>query len=95
MDVRTSARFSSIDANACAAFAFGRSTSRRTATLLTPLNATSIVDMTSTARIKKEPIRNSVPVNIQTCAADDARLPSFARRLFRGRIPLNEAVHAK
>src|SRR5262245_26859212 len=95
IEVITSTRVSTIAASEGAAFAFGLSSRRRTATLVTLVNATSMIDITRSAEMNKAAIRNSVPLSIGTCAADDVQVFSFARRRFRGHIPSNAAVRAK
>src|SRR5438093_1432521 len=69
MEVMTSARLSSIAASDMAAFALGRSIKRRTDTLFTFVNATSMMDITTRATMNKAPMSNSVPLSIGTFAA--------------------------
>src|SRR5262245_547670 len=95
MEVRTSALVSTIAASDGAAFARGRSWRRRNPTLLTFVKATSMTDITRSARMNTVPMRNSVPFNIGTCAASDVQGLSFPHHQFRGRIPLNAAARAE
>src|SRR5262245_58870812 len=78
-----------------AALALGLSTRRRTATLLTFVNATSMIDITSSAAVKQAPTTNSVPLSIGTCAGDDVQWSSSLRRRSHGHIPSDAAIRAE
>src|SRR5438105_5028340 len=95
MDVSTSPRVSSSTAIEDAALPLGPSTSRRTETLFAFANAASIVDISASAMTKRPAIRNSVPLNIETFAANDVLWPSSLRYRFHGHIPSNATVHAE
>src|SRR3989442_15649290 len=95
MDVRTSERVSSNVPSDEAAFPFGPSTRRRTATLFTFANATSMVDISVSATMNRAAMKTSVPLNIEIFAANDVLRSSSRPYRFRGRIPSSAAVHAE
>src|SRR5262252_229338 len=95
MDVWTSARVSKSAASDDAALPCGPSTNRRTETLFAFPNATSMVDISVSATTKRPAMSNSVPLNIETFAANDVLCPSSPRYRSGGHIPSSAAVHAK
>src|SRR5262247_4165656 len=92
-DSRTSPRLWSSDTSIGANLILGLSRSRRTATLVTLLKATSMMVVDSSTSTNNSAVNSSVPLNIETFGEGVFQWLASLHRLFRDHTPRGVRAH--